>query len=330
MPPVPDRGLTLQSTVAVDAMGGDLAPGPVVEGVLAAARRVPARLQLVGRRAPLEEALARCPESSATIDIVEAPDVIAMDESPAAALRRKPGASIRVAMEQVASGRAGAVVSAGSTGASVMAARTTLGLLAGVERPALAVIIPTAQRPAVLLDVGANAECRPSHLVQFGVLGAVFAQLALGLDEPRVGLLSIGEEASKGNELTREAHQRLKSAPVRFTGNVEARDVYAGVADVIVCDGFTGNVALKISESLVEMIDRLSGGALAALAGRRLDEAEHGGALLVGVNGIVVVCHGRASARAVENAVLLAHRSLEAGLLGRFERGIAAIPVSAA
>jgi glycerol-3-phosphate acyltransferase PlsX len=309
-------------------MGGDLAPGPVVDGVVAAGRRVAGRLQLVGPAARIEAELSRHGDPPA-VAIVDAPDVVGMEESPAAALRRKPGASIRVAMEQVAAGRAGAVVSAGSTGATVMAARTTLGLLTGVERPALAVIIPTQQRPAVLLDVGANAECRPSHLVQFGVLGAVFAQVAFGLDEPRVGLLSIGEEATKGNDLTREAHQRLKTAPIRFTGNVEARDVYSGVADVIVCDGFTGNVALKISESLVEMIDVLSGGALGALASRRLNEAEYGGALLVGVRGVVIVGHGRSSARAVENAVLLAGRFVDADVLTRFERGIAGIPVSA-
>jgi glycerol-3-phosphate acyltransferase PlsX len=309
-------------------MGGDLAPGPVVDGVVAAGRQVARALQLVGPVRRLEAELSRH-AGHPPVALVDAPDVVGMDESPAAALRRKPGASIRVAMDQVAAGRAGAVVSAGSTGATVMAARTTLGLLAGVERPALAVIIPTRQRPAVLLDVGANAECRPAHLVQFGVLGSVFAQVAFGLDEPRVGLLSIGEEETKGNELTREAHRRLKTAPIRFTGNVEARDLYSGGADVIVCDGFTGNVALKISESLVEMIDALSGGALGVVASRRLNEAEYGGALLVGVKGIVIVGHGRSSARAVENAVLLAERFVEADVLARFERGIADIPVSA-
>jgi glycerol-3-phosphate acyltransferase PlsX len=309
-------------------MGGDQAPGPIVDGVVSAGRQVHGGLTLVGPLARLEAELSRH-AGRPSIAIVDAPDVVGMDESPAVALRRKPGASIRVAMDQLAAGQAAAVVSAGSTGATVMAARTTLGLLEGVERPALAVIIPTRQRPAVLLDVGANAECRPSHLVQFGVLGSVFAQVAFGLEAPRVGLLSIGEEETKGNELTREAHQRLKTAPIRFTGNVEARDVYSGVADVIVCDGFTGNVALKISESLVEMIDALSGGALGALASSRLNEAEYGGALLVGVKGIVIVGHGRSSARAVESAVLLARRFVDADVLTRFERGIAAIPENA-
>jgi len=311
-------------------MGGDFAPGPIVEGVVAAARRLPTSVRLVGPRATIEDALAGCPDRARlAVAIVDAPDVVGMDEAPTAALRRKPGASIRVAVQQVADGHASAIVSAGSTGATVMAARTGLGLIAGVERPALAAIIPTKQRPTVLLDVGANAECRPAHLVQFGVMGAVFAQIALGLERPRVGLLSIGEEESKGNELTREAHQLLKNAPVHFVGNVEARDVYAGGADVIVCDGFTGNVALKISESLVDMIETLASGAMTADVSRRLDAAEYGGALLLGVRGIVIIGHGRSSATAVDNAVGLAHRFSVGRLVERVERGIAAIPVSA-
>ena len=311
-------------------MGGDFAPGPIVTGVVAAARALPASIRLVGLRDRIEAELSACPDRlRLSVAIVDAPDVVGMHEAPTAALRRKPGASIRVAVQQVADGHASAIVSAGSTGATVMAARTGLGLIAGVERPALAAVVPTKQRPAVLLDVGANAECRPAHLVQFGVMGTVFAQIALGLERPRVGLLSIGEEESKGNELTREAHQLLKLAPVHFVGNVEARDVYAGVADVIVCDGFTGNVALKISESLVDMIETLASGAMTAEVSRRLDAAEYGGALLLGVRGIVIVGHGRSSATAVENAVGLAHRFSIGRLVERLERGIADIPVSA-
>jgi glycerol-3-phosphate acyltransferase PlsX len=311
-------------------MGGDFAPGPIVLGVIAAARRFPTSLRLVGPLSTLDDELAKFPDRGRLdLHMVDAQEVVGMDESPTAALRRKPGASIRVAVQQVADGHASAVVSAGSTGATVMAARTGLGLIPGVERPALAAMIPTRQRPAILLDVGANAECRPAHLLQFGVMGAVFAQIALDLERPRVGLLSIGEEASKGNDLTREAHRLLSGAPVHFVGNVEARDLYAGVADVIVCDGFTGNVALKISESLVEMIETLEGGALSAEVSRRLDAAEHGGALLLGVQGVVIVGHGRSSATAVENAVGLAHRFSTGRLVERLARGIAAIPVSA-
>jgi len=311
-------------------MGGDFAPGPIVEGVVAAARAFPASVRLVGHLRTIETELSKYPDRARlAIELIDAPEVVGMSEPPTAALRRKPGASIRVAVQQVADGHASAVVSAGSTGATVMAARTGLGLITGVERPALAAIIPTKQRPAVLLDVGANAECRPAHLVQFGVMGAVFAQIALELDRPRVGLLSIGEEECKGNELTREAHRLLKSAPVHFVGNVEARDVYAGVADVIVCDGFTGNVALKISESLVDMIGALADNGLTAAVGRRLDAAEYGGALLLGVKGVVIVGHGRSSATAVENAVGMAHRFSVGRLVERLERGIAALPESA-
>ncbi len=311
-------------------MGGDSAPGPIVEGVVAAARALRTSVRLAGPLGIIEIELSKYPDRERLdVVIVDAPEVVGMNEPPTAALRRKPGASITVAVQQVADGHASAVVSAGSTGATVMAARTGLGLIAGVERPALAAIIPTTQRRAILLDVGANAECRPAHLVQFGVMGAVFAQIALGLERPRVGLLSIGEEACKGNDLTRAAHQLLTSAPVHFVGNVEARDVYAGVADVIVCDGFTGNVALKISESMVDMIATLAGSALTAEVSRRLDAAEYGGALLLGVKGIVIVGHGRSSATAVENAVGMAHRFSVGRLVERLERGIASIPVSA-
>jgi glycerol-3-phosphate acyltransferase PlsX len=311
-------------------MGGDFAPGPVIDGAVASARASGVAIQLVGPADQLEPLLAAVTDRAGLpVAIVASADAVEMSEPPAAALRRKPGASIRVAMQQLAEGRAAAVVSAGNTGATVMAARTTLGLVAGVDRPALAVTIPTARGRAVLLDAGANAECRPAHLVQFGVMGAVFAQIALGLEQPRVGLLSIGEEEGKGNELTREAHQLLKTAPVQFVGNVEARDVYAGVADVIVCDGFTGNVALKISESLVDLIAREAGGRLAEDLRRRLDSAEHGGALLLGVGGVVIVGHGRSSAGAIENAILMADRFARQGLVHRLERGIAAIPVSA-
>jgi len=308
-------------------MGGDFAPGPIVEGAVAASRATGGAIRLVGPPEVLERTLADLPDRDAlAIVVVPAADAVGMHESPAAALRRRPGASIRVAMQQVADGLAQAVVSAGSTGATVMAARTVLGLVDGVDRPALAVTIPTSAGRAVLLDAGANAECRPAHLVQFGMMGAAFAQIALGQPRPRVGLLSIGEEEGKGNDLTREAHQRLKAAPVHFVGNVEARDVYAGVADVIVCDGFTGNVALKISESLVDMIEAVAGAALAADLLARLDGAERGGALLLGVRGVVIVGHGRSSAGQVERAIALARRFADGQLVERLARGIGAIP----
>ena len=326
-------------------MGGDLAPGPIVDGAVAAARHLRSEVRLVGPAATLRTELARHADAGRlSIVAVDAPEVIGMGESPGVALRRKPGASIRIAVREVSSRRAGAVVSAGSTGATVMASYTELGLLPGVDRPALATPIPTRAGPAVLLDAGANAECRPSHLLQFAVMGSVFAQAALGIERPRVGLLSIGEEETKGNELTRDAHRLLKDAPVQFIGNVEARDLYTGTADVIVCDGFTGNVALKVSEGLVDMVEALLetelsstwptriGWLMSLRAFRRfrarVDYSEYGGALLLGVGGVVIVGHGRSSAKAVRNAIVLADRVSRERLLQRLTHGIAGLAVT--
>jgi len=221
-----------------------------------------------------------------------------------------------------------------------MAAHSAFGMLQGVDRPALAATIPTRRQPAILLDVGASVECRPAHLLQFAVMGSVYARVVMGNDRPRVGLLSIGEEATKGNDLTREAHQLLKSSPLTFIGNIEARDVYSGAADVIVCDGFTGNVALKISEGLVDVVgDLLSeelsstftmrvGSLLTRRAlrhfRRRVDYSEYGGAPLLGVAGIAVVGHGRSSPKAVRNAVVMAYRFAANHFIERVDRDIAA------
>jgi phosphate acyltransferase len=325
-------------------MGGDHAPAIVVDGVVSAARHLGIGLSLVGPSEVVARELERHPDaSSLDISVVEAPDVIGMAEAPTAALRRKPRASIRVTADLVADHEAVAMFSAGSTGATVMAAYAGLGLLPGVDRPALATTIPTRQGPAVLLDAGANVECRPGHLLQFAVMGSVYAQVALGIERPRVGLLSIGEEATKGNELIREAHRQLKTAPLNFIGNVEGRDVYAGLADVIVCDGFTGNIALKISEGLVDAVEHLLGeelqstfstrmGYLLSLRAfrrfrKRVDYSEYGGAPLLGVNGLCIVGHGRSSAKAVRNAVVMAHRFATSGVIDRLERGLAAVSV---
>lgn len=329
--------------VAVDAMGGDHAPGRIVDGALAAARQgVP--VTLVGRGEALGEALASHPDASfLPVTIADAPDVVGMEESPAAALRRKPRASIRVAAELVAAGRACALVSAGHTGATVVAAYGVFGMLPGVDRPALAPVIPTRTGVAVLLDAGATVECRPMHLLQFGVMGAVYAETRLGASPARVGLLSIGEEEGKGNELTREAYRLLKAAPVHFTGNVEARDVFSGTADVIVCDGFTGNVALKLSEGLVETVEELLGHELASTFSsqvgsllsrrafrrfrKRLDYSEYGGAPLLGVSKLAFVCHGCSSVKAIRNAIVAASRFAADGVLGRVERRAADVLV---
>jgi len=330
--------------VAVDAMGGDFAPRHVVDGALAATRHFDLGVALVGPGALVDAELRRHADVDSTrIRIIDAPDVVEMDESPSAALRRKPGASIKVAAEAVARGEAAGLFSAGHTGATVMAAHGAFGMLPGVDRPALAATIPTRQRPAVLLDVGASVECRPQHLFQFAVMGSRYVRVAFGIEAPRVGLLSIGEEATKGNELTREAHQLLKAAPLQFIGNIEARDVYSGQADVIVCDGFTGNVALKISEGLVDVIEGLLSEELSSTITmrvgslltrralrrfrRRVDYSEYGGAPLLGVGGVTVVGHGRSSAKAVRNAVAMAYRFADAQLIERLERDIAAAAV---
>jgi glycerol-3-phosphate acyltransferase PlsX len=323
--------------IAVDAMGGDHAPRHVIDGALGAARHFDLGVALVGPAAVLEAELARYVDLDARkVRIVDAGEVVAMDEAPSAALRRKRFASISVAAETVARGDAAALFSAGHTGATVMAAHARFGMMPGVDRPALAAAIPTAaRRPAILLDVGASVECRPRHLLQFAVMGRMYARVGFGIESPRVGLLSIGQEATKGNELTREAHRLLKASSLSFIGNVEARDVYSGRADVIVCDGFTGNVALKISEGLVEMIESELASTITRRVGsllsrralrdfrRRVDYSEYGGAPLVGVNGVAIVGHGRSSAKAVRNAVAMAYRFAEGRFIERLARDIA-------
>lgn len=313
-------------------MGGDDAPGSIVDGALVAARHLQIGLLLVGDKPPIERELARHPGAGALdLEILHTTEHVGMAEAASAALRRKPRASIRLAAEAVRDGRASAFFSAGHTGGAVMAAIAAFRRLPGVDRPALATLIPTRQQPAVLLDSGATVECRPHHLVQFAVMGSAYARIALGCEQPRVGLLSVGEEESKGNDLTREAHQLLKAAPVRFVGNVEGRHVYAGDADVIVCDGFTGNVTLKISEGLVETVETLLQAELQSTFGsqigyllsaqafrrfrKRLDYAEFGGAPLLGVDGICIVGHGRSSAKAVRNAVTMAARAVRERLI---------------
>jgi glycerol-3-phosphate acyltransferase PlsX len=327
-------------------MGGDEAPGRIVDGALAASRHFDLGVTLVGPADRLEQEVSRhAGVDRDRVRIVHADAVVEMAEAPTAALRRKPNASIRIAADAVARGEAAALFSAGHTGATVMAAYSAFGMLPGVDRPALAAAIPTRRNPAVLLDVGASVECRPQHLLQFAVMGSMYARVAFAIDTPRVGLLSIGEEETKGNELTREAHRLLKASPLCFIGNVEARDVYSGAADVIVSDGFTGNIALKVSEGLVEVIedllrDELSstittrvGSLLTSRAMRhfqkRVDYSEYGGAPLLGPAGIAIVGHGRSSAKAVRNAVAMAYRFVSSQFIERVEREIAAASTQA-
>ena len=331
-------------TIAVDAMGGDHAPPAIVDGAVAAARYLDLQLSLVGAPAAIVPALERHADwRELPIRIVEAPDVVEMADA-AAAARRKPGASIRVAADLVARREADALFSAGHTGATVLATHLAFGMIPGVDRPALATAIPTRARAAVLLDAGANVECRPHHLLQFALMGVVFARIGFGIERPRVGLLSIGEEATKGNDLTREAHRLLKAAPLNFIGNIEGREIYSGVADVIVCDGFTGNVVLKTSEGLVEAVEALLGdelrGTFSSQVGyllsrrafrrfrRRVDYSEYGGAPLVGLAGLAIVGHGRSSPKAVRNAIAMASRFAEGSFIQRVQQEIAAASVS--
>lgn len=324
-------------------MGGDRGPRAVVEGALAAARDPSLAVTLVGPEDELRREVERAGPAAPPVAYRHAGSVVDMGESPSRALRLKPDASIRVAADMVASGDADGLVSVGHTGAVVMAAHGALGMMPGVDWPALATGVPTPSGLAVLLDAGANVDCRPAHLVQFAAMGSAFARTALGIERPRVGLLSIGEEATKGNDLIREAHRLLKASPLHFVGNVDARAVFGGLADVIVCDGFAGNVALKVSEGLAELVvglvsAELGGAEPPAVSLRfrravrrlrkRLDYAEYGGAVLLGVAGLVMVGHGRSSARAVRNAVALAHRYAESGLLGRIQGEIAAVGAS--
>lgn len=330
--------------IAIDAMGGDEAPQSIVDGALAATRHFDLGVTLVGPERTLAEEVARHPEvDPSQVRLVHADAVIGMAEPAAATLRRRPGASIRVAADLVARGGADALFSAGHTGATVIAAHAAFGMLPGVDRPALAATIPTRQQPALLLDVGASVECRPSHLLQFAVMGSMYARVALGIERPRVALLSVGEEETKGNDLTRDAHRLLKASSLTFMGNLEARDIYTGDADVIVCDGFTGNIALKTSEGLVEVVEELLreeltstytmrlGSLLTRRAlrhfRRRVDYSEYGGAPLLGVAGLTIVGHGRSSPKAVRNAVAMAYRFAASRFIERVERDIAAAAV---
>ncbi len=323
--------------VAVDAMGGDYAPGEVVAGALAAAEELGHTVILVGQ----EEAIKKHVRYSRRrrVEIVHAPEVVAMHEAPAGAVRRKKQSSIVRAVSLVKEGLADAAVSAGHTGATMAAALLVLGRVGNIDRPAIASVIPNATGRTVLLDVGANVDCKPHNLVQFAVMGAVYAEKVLGVPRPRVGLLSVGGEDCKGNELTLATLPLLRQAGLNFVGNVEGHDVFAGTADVVVCDGFVGNVVLKASEGLIKTLESLLGEevgkrvtarlgvalAWTAVRGlrRRLDYAEYGGAPLLGVNGVVIVAHGRSRARAIKNAVRAAGEAsiqeLVAGIRMRVE-----------
>ena len=316
--------------IAVDAMGGDYGPAVVVEGAVAACREFGVTVTLVGDRAAIEREVARLGAEHAAVEIRHASQVVGMAESASQALRRKRDSSLRVAAQFVRDGEASAFISAGNTGAALAIAMFIVGVLPGVDRPAIAAVLPNHKRFTVLLDAGANIDPKPWHLLQFAVMGHVYARDILGIDRPRVGLLSVGEEEGKGNELTKEAYEQLKDSSLNFLGNVEGRDIYNGHCDVVVTDGFTGNVALKISESLAEMVGSMIheelmrdlrskvGAALSKPAferfKRRVDYAELGGAPLLGIDGGAIICHGSSPVKAIKNAVRVAGEWAKAGL----------------
>jgi glycerol-3-phosphate acyltransferase PlsX len=310
--------------IAVDAMGSDHAPSPEVEGALQAATQYGVPIVLVGMENRIREVLEKHDATGLSIEVVHASEAISMEESAATAARRKRDSSIRVAARLMRDGAVSGIVSAGNTGAVMATVKMVLGTLPVVDRPALSTVLPTQKgKPAILLDVGANVDCKPHHLEQFAIMGDIYSRTVFGIRRPRVGLLSIGEEDSKGNELTKEAFKSLKRAPINFLGNVEGRDIFKGDVDVIVCDGFTGNVALKLSEGLIETFTLMLGQelqkTLSAKVGYifaqkafqqfklRLDYSEYGGAPLLGIKGITIVCHGRSKANAIKNAVRVAN-----------------------
>jgi glycerol-3-phosphate acyltransferase PlsX len=311
-------------TIAVDAMGGDHAPKSEVEGAIQAAQAQYARVILVGQEAVVRAELEKHPSAyGLPIEVHHASEFITMEDSAAKAVRSKKDSSIRVACRLVRDGIAQGVVSAGNTGAVMATAKMVQGMVRGVDRPALAMALPTGTgNPVVVLDVGANVDCSPEMLAQFAVMGEIYSRLIFRTTRPRVGLLSIGEEEHKGNELTRAVSPLLKGLPINYLGNVEGRDVFTGVADVVICDGFVGNVVLKVSEGLVDVFKGMLKESLTATMTRslgawlsrdaytdfetRLDYSEYGGAPLLGLKGVSIICHGRSNANAIKNAVRVA------------------------
>jgi phosphate acyltransferase len=316
--------------IAVDAMGGDHGPAVVVEGAIAAVREFGVSTILVGDRAAIDVEIRRLGAESLGLEVRHASEVVGMAESPSLALRRKRDSSLRVAAELVRDGKAAAFISAGNTGAALAISMFVIGVLRGIDRPAIAAVLPSLRGFAVLIDAGANVTPKPWHLFQFAIMGHVYARDILGLERPRIGLLSVGEEEGKGNDLTRESYDLLKESRLNFIGNIEGRDIYNGNCDVIVTDGFTGNVALKVSESLAEMVGamireeltrdlRSKVGAKLALPAfarfrKRVDYTEMGGAPLLGIDGAAIICHGASPVKAIKNAVRVAAEWAKAGL----------------
>ena len=317
--------------IALDAMGGDHAPAETVAGAILARDEHGVEVALVGSKDLLEAELTRQGQSLHAMRIIHASEVIGMDEEPARAVRAKRDSSINVAMGLVKRGEASGFVSAGNTGAAMASALVTLGRIQGIERPALGTIAPFSEQGVLVLDVGANADVKPSYLVQFAQMGSVYAERVMGVPNPRVALLNIGSEEGKGSELAQEVFDRLKNAGVNFIGNIEGGEVHKNRADVVVTDGFTGNVAVKVTEGVADFIFRELRAALtsklqyrlAALVLRpgliglrdRMDPGTYGGAPLLGVNGFVLIAHGNSNARSIKNALRRAHDAAQSGMI---------------
>lgn len=326
------------TVIAVDAMGSDRAPKPELEGVLLAARHYNVKILLVGPEHQLKRELSGHPAMrNVSVEIVNATEVIGMHEKAAHAVRAKKDSTMHVGLKLVREKLAAGFVTAGNTGAAMATAKLVLRALPGVDRPALAAVFPTsAGKPAILIDVGANVDCKPQNLAQFAVMGEIYCRAIFGVARPTVGLLSIGEEEIKGNDLTRQAYALIKDLPLNFLGNVEGRDLYNGRVDVIVCDGFVGNVALKISEGLSAAVRYLLRESLkstittkvGALLSRkafvdfqkRIDDSEYGGAPLLGLKGVAIVGHGSSNANAIKNAIRVAKQFAESGINQRMEQ----------
>lgn len=325
--------LRKQMRVAVDAMGGDNAPVVEVEGVVAACREFGLAVTLVGDRLRLEAELAKHSIVGLDIDIFHASEVVGMHDSASDAIRKKRDSSVRQAFELVKDGKACAAVSAGNSGATMAAGMFVLKRIKGIERPAIAQLFPTLNGHTLVLDVGGNVDCKAIHLVQFAIMGEVYARYALGITSPRVGLLSNGEEDSKGNELTRETNVILKKTSLNYCGYIEGRDIFAGAVDVVVCDGFVGNIVLKLSEGLADaagkMLKREIIKSLVSKIGylfvrgafgrfkKIVDYAEYGGAPLLGINGVGMICHGGSNVKAIKNAIRFANEYAKNGVSER-------------
>jgi phosphate acyltransferase len=333
----------MPSVIALDAMGSDRSPRPEIEGAIQAARQLGTRVLLIGQEDRIRPELDRHRwTSQLPIEIIHANEVITMEDKAAQAVRTKKQSSMHVGIRLVREGKAAGFVTAGNTGAAMAAAKMILGALPGVDRPALAAVFPTAVGTgAMMLDVGANVDCDAHNLEQFALMGEIYFRSIFGTRRPRVGLLSIGEEETKGNLLTRESFQLLKQLPLNFVGNVEGRDLYNGNVDVIVADGFVGNVALKISEGVVNLVRATLKEALQATVTRqvgyllsrsaftdfkkRLDHTEYGGAPLLGLKGVCIITHGSSNANAIKNAIRVASEFAESRVNDEIEKGIAAL-----